>query len=151
MNAFGDASHLLEPNLKEGIGGLRDFHHILWLAKAHLNIIDSTDLVSQGKLTQTEYQGLNKHLEFILLVRNHLHQLSGRRNDRLSFEYQGEIARRLDFKNKKNNPAVEQFLGKLHASMESIKMLHRSFTISHSPKRQIKKDSDLPRHIDGYL
>jgi len=98
LEAFGDASHLLEPNLKEGIGGLRDYHHILWIANALFGLRTPRDLEYFGNLSENEYHELREHLEFIWLVRNFLHQLSGRRNDRLSFEYQEQIARNLGFK-----------------------------------------------------
>lgn len=154
MNTFGDASHLLEPNLKEGIGGLRDYHHILWMAKIFSNLRDPKELEHIGKLSHKEYLELEKQVSFILLVRNHLHHLSGRRNDRLSFEYQEEIARRLDYKNTKRIPAVEQFLSRLHAYMEAIKILHHSFLISHTPKKQLPKESykhkDISRGLHLY-
>lgn len=134
MDAFGDATYLLEPNLKEGMGGLRDYHHILWLSRALFHSEILRDLERSGKLSQNEYQELNKNLRFIWLVRNHLHDLSGRKNDCLGFEYQQDIAKRLGFQDRKNLIAVEQFLGKLHASMESIKSLHRAFTKSNLPQ-----------------
>ena len=79
MNTFGDASHLLEPNLKEGIGGLRDFHHILWMAKVLFNLRDPRELEYMGKLSYREYDDLDRHVKFILLVRNNLHQITGRK------------------------------------------------------------------------
>ena len=143
MDTFGDASHLLEPNLKEGIGALRDYHYILWLARAFFNLRTPRDLEYLGKLSHNEYQTLRGHLGFIWLVRNHLHQVSGRKNDRIVFEYQEEIAKRLRFKDQKNLLAVEQFMGKVHASMASIKSLYRSFVTSHIPKwRRIKSDTE---------
>ena len=151
MKSFGDASHLLEPNLKEGIGGLRDYHHILWTAKAFFNIRDLKGLEYLGKLSYKEYHELEERITFILFVRNHLHQISGRKNDRLSFEYQEEIARKLGYKNRKNIPAVEQFLGRLHAYMESIKSLHHSFLFSHTPKDHINKKSLQPIDISKGL
>ncbi|MBW1943511.1 MAG: [protein-PII] uridylyltransferase [Deltaproteobacteria bacterium] len=134
MDTSGDASYLLEPNLKEGIGGLRDYHHILWIAKAFFRLITPRDLEYSGKLSHNEYQRLKSHLDFIWLVRNHLHQLSGRRNDRLSFEYQEKISRRLGYKDRKDLLSVEQFMGELHTSMASIKSLNRSFVKTHLPK-----------------
>jgi [protein-PII] uridylyltransferase len=92
METFGDASHLLEPNLKEGIGGLRDYHQILWHSKALFELRTPRDLEYHGKLSHREYEKLRKNLEFIWTVRNRLHQLTGRKNDRLSFEYQEDIA-----------------------------------------------------------
>jgi len=136
METFGDASHLLEPNLKEGIGGLRDYHHILWMAKAFLDVRQPRDLEPLGKFSTGEYNDLRQCIEFIHLVRNHLHELSGRKNDRLNFEYQEKIAKRLGYKNIPKFPAVEQFLSKLHSCMESVKTLHRCFLSLHAPHRQ---------------
>jgi [protein-PII] uridylyltransferase len=135
MDNFGDASYLLEPHLKEGIGGLRDYHHMLWLAKAFFHSAIPRDLEYMGKLSHNEYLELNENLAFIRLVRNYLHHLSGRRNDRLNFEYQEKIARILGFKDKKGVMAVENFLGRLHASMSSVKDIHHSFVTTHVPKK----------------
>lgn len=131
MATFGDASHLLEPNLKVGIGGLRDYHQILWLARVFLDLRTHRDLEYLGTFSYKEYQDLIENLSFISLVRNHLHHISGRKNDQLMFEHQEEIARRLGFTDRKHYLAVEQFMGKLHASMASIKSLHRSFYTGH--------------------
>jgi [protein-PII] uridylyltransferase len=131
---FGDATYLLEPNIKEGIGGLRDYHHILWLAKAFFQLRAPRDLEYQGILSHHEYQDLEKSVQFIGLVRNHLHRLSDRRNDRLTFDHQEKIARILRFEDKGDVLAVEQFLAKLHACMASVKSLHRSFLLTHLPK-----------------
>lgn len=150
MDTFGDASHLLEPNLKDGIGGLRDFHHILWLAKAFFGLKDPKDLEYMGKLSHKEYQGLEEHIEFLLLVRNYLHHLSNRKNDRLTFEYQEQIAKKLGFKNRKKIPAVEQFLGKLHASMEIIKTIHKAYITNHTPKKKNHRiDLNTKKISDG--
>jgi [protein-PII] uridylyltransferase len=139
MEMHGDASHLLEPNLKEGIGGLRDYHHILWLGKTLFDVRSPRDLEYRGIFSDHEYLDLSNHLRFVFLVRNHLHQLSNRKNDRLSFEYQEEIAERLGFQDHNGVLAVEQFLGRLHACMSSIKSLNRSFTNGHILKRQSNK------------
>ncbi|HOP47406.1 MAG TPA: [protein-PII] uridylyltransferase [Desulfobacteraceae bacterium] len=146
MNTFGDASHLLEPNLKEGIGGLREYHHIMWMAKAFLNVREPEDLKDLGRLSDNELNDLQDSVKFILLVRNHLHQLSGRKNDRLNFEYQEKIANRLGYKNLPKFPAVEQFLSTLHSAMESVKNIHRSFLALHLPKRNMKV-SIIPEDI----
>jgi len=141
---FGDASYLLEPNLKEGIGGLRDYHHILWLARVFFNARVPRDLEYLGLLTHAEYLGLEKQLRMIWLTRNHLHSLAGRKNDRLIFEYQDRIALHLGYRNKPGFPAVEQFLGDLHAAMAAVKSLYRSFVITHLPetKQPRKPEAD---------
>jgi [protein-PII] uridylyltransferase len=151
INTYGVASHLLEPNLKEGIGGLRDYHHILWTAKCFNHIRDFKDLEHIGKLSNREYLELEKMVRFILFVRSQLHQISGRKNDRLNFEYQEEIARRLGYKNMNKIPAVEQFLGKLHSYMEAIKSLNRSFLLSHAHKGRKAKNDLRPTAISKGL
>ncbi|HBF42441.1 MAG TPA: [protein-PII] uridylyltransferase [Desulfobacteraceae bacterium] len=154
MDNFGDASYLLEPHLKEGIGGLRDYHHMLWLAKAFFHSGIPRDLEYMGKLSHNEYRQLEDNLTFIRLVRNHLHHLSGRRNDRLNFEYQEKIARILGFQDKKGVMAVENFLGRLHACMSSVKDIHRSFVITYIPKKLKQKqrfqtlDISMGLHVD---
>ncbi len=127
MNNFGDATHLLEPDLKNGIGGLRDYHHIRWLAKALSGNLNSCGPEQRGHLSCLEYSELMEQVQFIIMVRNHLHSLSGRKNDRLSFEYQEEIAGKLGFKKIDKIPPVETFLGRLHSSMELIKIFYCSF------------------------
>jgi [protein-PII] uridylyltransferase len=131
MASFGDASYLLEPNIKEGIGGLRDYHHILWLAKAFFHLRVPRDLEYHGILSHREYQDLEKSVSFIELVRNHLHRLSERKNDRLTFDQQEKIAHVLGFRDQRDVLAVERFLGKLHADMALVKSLHHSFVLTH--------------------
>ena len=151
VNTYGDASFLLEPHLKEGIGGLRDYHHILWSAKTFYDLRIPRDLEYRGKLSHSEYQLLMKHLDFLWLVRNHLHFLSDRKNDRLSFEYQERIARRLGYRRKDQFAAVEQFLSKLHVSMSAIKSLHRSFMKTHLPGHGPTKKDMRPEKISPGL
>lgn len=148
---YGDASFLLEPHLKEGIGALRDYHHILWLGKALYGLKTPRDLEYHGQLSHSEYQLLMKHLNFLWLVRNHLHLLSARKNDRLSFEYQERIARKLGYRKKDQFAAVEQFLSKLHVSMSAIKSLHRSFMKTHLFKRNSSRANAVPEQIASGL
>jgi len=143
---FGDASHRLEPDLKEGIGGLRDYHHMLWMAKALLGLRVPRDLEVLGALSSSEYDQLCKHLDVVWQIRRHLHRLSGRANDRLYFEYQDPIAQTLGYPERKGFPPVEQFLGRLHEAMAGIKALHRAFVEDHvtSPSKQ-----SVPVHVRG--
>jgi [protein-PII] uridylyltransferase len=139
LEGFGDSAYLLEPNLKEGIGGLRDYHHMLWLANAYVGLREPRDLVFLAKLSNKEYQELQQQVAFLLVVRNHLHHISGRKNDRVVFEYQEKIADRLGLLDHKQSRAVEQFNSKLHATMAAIKSLTHSFIVSHFPTQKIKR------------
>ncbi|OGP85188.1 MAG: [protein-PII] uridylyltransferase [Deltaproteobacteria bacterium RBG_16_54_11] len=127
LETFGDSSYLLEPNLKEGIGGLRDYHHMLWLAKASFGPRETHEQAFRARLSYQEYQDLRQHVSFLLNIRNHLHLRSLRKNDRLTFEDQEEIANRLGLRDKKTSLAAEQFNELVHATMAALKSLSRSF------------------------
>jgi [protein-PII] uridylyltransferase len=151
LDAFGDSSYLLEPDLKEGIGGLRDYHHMLWLAKASCAPRETHDHVFRARLSYQEYQELRQHVNFLLDIRNHLHLLSHRRNDRLTFEYQEEIAARLGLRDYKTSFAVEQFNSLVHATMASLKSLSYYFIADLFPEekktRKIRQIRDIPQGI----
>ncbi|MFO7560657.1 MAG: [protein-PII] uridylyltransferase [Desulfobacterales bacterium] len=118
---YGDSTYLLEPNIKEGQGGLRDYHTMLWAARITSKLKNPRDLEYYGYLSHEEYGALKQALNFIWLVRNHLHQLSGRKTDQLSFSSQEELAQIMRFKKSGGQMAVEKFLGELHGQMELIK------------------------------
>src|SRR3990167_7567725 len=90
--------YLLEPNVKEGEGGLRDIHYALWIAQAKFKVKYFSDLLPKGILMENEIRIFEKSLNFLLLVRSELHYLAGRREDRLGFEFQEKVARFLGFK-----------------------------------------------------
>ncbi|MFZ5562978.1 MAG: [protein-PII] uridylyltransferase [Thermodesulfobacteriota bacterium] len=124
---FGDSANLLEPNLKEGVGGLRDYHTILWIARVTSRIITARDLEYHGHLSHDEYADLQKALGFIWTVRNHLHLITGRKYDQLYLEHQEVIARAMGFVPARGQLEVERFLGRLHGEMEYIKQTNRAF------------------------
>jgi [protein-PII] uridylyltransferase len=151
LDDFGDSSYLLEPDLKEGIGGLRDYHHMLWLAKASCGPRETHEHVFRARLSYQEYQELRQHVNFLLDIRNHLHFLSHRRNDRLTFEYQEEIAARLELRDHKSTFAVEQFNSLVHATMASLKSLSFYFITDLFPEekkaRMIRQIRDIPKGL----
>jgi [protein-PII] uridylyltransferase len=121
---YGDSAHLLEPHLKEGQGGLRDYHSMLWIAKLDVDLRQPRDLEYFGLLSHAEFQGLWDALGFIWEVRNHLHHISRRKCDQLHFESQIAIAERFKFKSEAGQQPVERFLGDLHRRMEAVKQQH---------------------------
>lgn len=124
---FGDSTYLLEPNLKEGLGGLRDYHAMLWLGRTAYNINEPRDLEFLGHLSHDEFQSLEEALLFIRTVRNRLHHAAGRKCDQLYFQYQIELAGALGFKQTNGQQPVEAFLGALHGQMEFVKRHHLMF------------------------
>jgi [protein-PII] uridylyltransferase len=109
INRFGRSIYLIEPNVKEGEGGLRDIHYALWIAQAKFKVKTFDDLLPKGVLLEKELRTFEKGLNFLLLIRSELHYLAERREDRLGFEFQEKIARFLGFKNAEIS-AVERFM-----------------------------------------
>ena len=107
---YHDTAYNLEPNVKEGPGGLRDIQIIGWIVKRHHKSSDLRDLIVQGWLTEAEYAGLINAQEFLWRVRFALHTLTGRREDRLLFDYQRELASQFGYSGDEPNAAVEQFM-----------------------------------------
>ena len=137
---FGDSTFLLEPNLKEGQGGLRDYHTMLWIARIKSNLRRPRDLEYHGYLSYEEFRHLEEALAFIWNVRSLMHHLAERRCDQVYFEYQTELAKALKFKKEGGQQPVERFLGKLHGQMEFLKQQHlmflyeQGYAISHKPR-----------------
>ncbi|MBC8431738.1 MAG: [protein-PII] uridylyltransferase [Desulfobacterales bacterium] len=138
---FGDSAYLIEPNLKEGQGGLRDYHTMLWIAQIKTNLKEVRDLIYHSYLSHKEYDYLIDSLQFIMNVRNRLHHLTGRRCDRLHFEYQVQLAAALGFEPENGQQPVERFLGELHGHMEFIKQQHQMFLyeLGYTPKLKRRK------------
>lgn len=124
---YGDSSYLLEPHLKEGQGGLRDYHSVLWIARIEFNIKQPRDLEYLGLLSHAEFQSLNRSLAFIWNVRNRIHHICGRKCDRLHFENQIQLSRALNYKKNNGQEPVERFMGELHEQMEALKQQHLVF------------------------
>jgi len=132
---FGDSAYLLEPNLKEGQGGLRDYHTIFWVAKIKYGFKQLRDFEYYGHFSHAEYQELLGALRFIWTVRNRLHFLTGRKCDQLYLEYQVELAEALGYRDNGLKP-VEQFLSQLHGQMERVKQQHQLFLHALTTARQ---------------
>ncbi len=124
---YGDSTYLLEPNLKEGLGGLRDYHGMLWMGRAAYHIAEPRDLEFSGHLSHDDFESLCEALSFVKTVRNWLHYLSGRKCDQLYFEYQVRLAENLGYTQENGQQAVEGFLGDLHGQMEFLKRQHLMF------------------------
>jgi len=139
---FGDSAYLLEPNLKEGQGGLRDYHTMLWIARIKSNLRQFRDFEYHGYLSHDEIECLREALRFIWNIRNRLHYITGRKCDQLYFEYQAPLATVLKFKKENGQQPVERFLSQLHGHMEFLKQQHLIFLYelgyASGSKRKIK-------------
>ena len=106
----GDSRYKLEPNVKEGKGGLRDLHTLFWLAKYIYRIDDVAKLVDLGVLSAKESQRFARAQNFLWTVRCHLHYVAGRAEERLTFDLQAEIGRRMGYTDHAGSRGVERFM-----------------------------------------
>ena len=93
----GNSRYTLEPNIKEGKGGLRDLHTLYWIAKYLYQVDEVSALVERGVLSAAEVATFEKAAAFLWTVRCHLHYLAGRAEERLTFDLQPELARRMGY------------------------------------------------------
>lgn len=107
---YGSSVYLLEPNIKEGEGGLRDLHTTLWIAKIRFKISQPRELVMKGVLTEDELETYNSSLSYLWRIRNELHYLAGRANDQLTFADQSRVASFLGYRDRGGELGVEEFL-----------------------------------------
>ncbi len=121
---FNDTAYNLEPNIKEGPGGLRDIQMISWVVRRHFGATGLGGLVEHGFLTDPEYGALLQGQNFLWTVRFALHLLAGRSEDRLLFDYQREVATRLGFRDQDANLAVEQFMQKYYRTVMRLERLN---------------------------
>ncbi len=107
---LGDSRYVVEPNVKEGKGGLRDLHTLYWIGKYIHHVRDVSELVDVGLLTGSEYRAFRRAENFFWAVRCHLHAITGRAEDRLTFDLQREVAARMQFADRPGKSAVERFM-----------------------------------------
>ena len=114
MNArrekYGSSVYILEPNLKEGEGALRDLHSAMWIAKIKYKITSPHELIIKGIMTDKELSVYTDSLTYLWRIRNELHYLTGRKNDQLTFDAQTELADFLGYAGSGKVLAVEEFM-----------------------------------------
>jgi [protein-PII] uridylyltransferase len=124
---YNDTAYNLEPNLKEGPGGLRDLHTALWIAKRQTGLRGMAALRDAGLLGQEEFEALHSARALIWRIRFGLHLIAKRAEDRLLFEHQRELAQQFGLRDEHaQNLAVEQFMqGYFRAAMTVDRIAER--------------------------
>ncbi|MFG1376741.1 [protein-PII] uridylyltransferase [Xanthobacter autotrophicus] len=110
LRRSGQSRYLVEPNVKESKGGLRDLHTLFWIAKYVYRVQTTDELVQKGVFTREEARLFTRCEDFLWSVRCHLHFLTGRVEDRLSFDVQREMAQRLGYTEHPGQRDVERFM-----------------------------------------
>ena len=107
---MGESRYVLEPNVKEGKGGLRDLQTLFWIAKYLYQADTADELVAKKVLTKSDAARFKKAHNFLWTVRCHLHYLTGRPDERLVFNVQTEIAKRMRYRARAGLSGVERFM-----------------------------------------
>ena len=121
---YFDTAYNLEPNVKSSPGGLRDIQTIGWVAKRHFGTDTLDELIAHGFLTGAELRKLKAGQSFLWKVRFGLHVLTGRREDRLLFDYQIKLAKLFGYEDASFTLAVEQLMQKYYRTVMDISLLN---------------------------
>uniref|UniRef100_UPI002615188C [protein-PII] uridylyltransferase n=1 Tax=uncultured Rhizobium sp. TaxID=155567 RepID=UPI002615188C len=124
----GDSRYLVEPNVKEGKGGLRDLQTLFWIAKYNYHVRDTRELVRLGVLSRHEWRLFEKADDFLWAVRCHMHYLTGKPEERLYFDIQPEIAKSLGYQARPGLSAVERFMKHYFLVAKDVGDLTRIFS-----------------------
>ena len=152
----GNSRYALEPHVKEGIGGLRDLHTLYWITLARFADSGPTLLHEQGLLTAGQAERMRTAETFFWTVRFHLHLLTGRGEDRLTFDLQLDVAKALGYAPRGGQQAVERFMTRYYKMTRDVGAL--SYFVLASVLDDVKAEGSLslpnfliPRsEIDGF-
>jgi [protein-PII] uridylyltransferase len=155
---MGDSRYVVEPNIKEGKGGLRDLQTLYWIGKFMHRVESASELVEVGLFTANEYRSFRRAEGFLLAVRCHMHSITGRAEDRLTFDLQRQVAEAMNFADRTGKSAVERFMQYYFLQAKRVGNLTGVF-LSHLDSKLAKKRvasgffagfSAKPRTLKGY-
>ena len=146
---FNDTAYNLEPNIKEGPGGLRDIQNIGWIAKRHFGADKLHDLVSHNFLTEQEYKMLHEGQSFLWQIRFGLHTLTGRREDRLLFDHQRSLASMFGYQDDHNSQAVEKLMKKYYRTIMELSRLNQMLLQLFQEEIIFEKKTNKPEKINS--
>ncbi|MBX9463763.1 MAG: [protein-PII] uridylyltransferase [Aquamicrobium sp.] len=138
----GESRYLVEPNVKEGKGGLRDLHTLFWIGKYYYRVPTAEELVGKGVFTRKEFLQFRKAEDFLWAVRCHMHFLTGRAEERLHFDIQREIAERLGYTSHPGLSAVERFMKHYFLTAKTVGDLTRIFCAA--------LEEEQAKHVPGF-
>ncbi|NCQ24347.1 MAG: [protein-PII] uridylyltransferase [Rhodobacteraceae bacterium CG17_big_fil_post_rev_8_21_14_2_50_63_15] len=136
--------YMVEPNVKEGKGGLRDLQSLFWIAKYLHRVKDVSELVALGFFTPDEFNTFAKAESFLWAVRCHLHLISGRANEQLTFDMQVAVAERMGYADRAGRRGVEIFMQEYFRQATAVGDLTRIF-LTKLEASQLKSEPLLQR------
>ncbi len=154
---YSDTAYNLEPNIKHGPGGLRDIHMISWVAMRYFENRSLHELVTHDFLSEDEYKVLIKSRNYLWKIRNSLHLSFKRREDRLLFPHQIQLAKQFGYLDDNKNQAVEKLMKNYFRTVKEVRHINTMMlqffneSIISKPKRRIKVVNEQFRTVDDYL
>jgi len=146
---YDESVNLLEPNIKESPGGLRDFHITMWAAATKYGVKSLKDLFEKGLISKKEMKSIMKSYDFLLRVRNDLHFLVGKRWDILDINIQKRVAYNLGYRDKDNRKLVELFMQDYYINATNIYYFSTMFLDKCLAKKVLKYKKG--KDIDGFF
>jgi [protein-PII] uridylyltransferase len=141
----GASRYVVEPNVKEGKGGLRDLHTLFWIAQYTHPGEQKNGVVQLDLFDKREVRLFIQAFDFLWAVRCHLHFVTGRPEERLTFDLQPEIARRMGYGDRGDAPAVERFMRRYFLMAKEVGALTRAFCAKLEAEESKKKPQGLSR------
>jgi [protein-PII] uridylyltransferase len=136
---YGSSVYLLEPNLKEGEGGLRDLHAALWISRVKFKAANLQELVIKGIINEKQAEEYRDALDYLWRVRNHLHFFGQRKSDQITFDLQRQIAAAFGYKDNRKASAVEQFMQDYYQHATHVEHLSSSMISEATQRDKVQK------------
>ncbi|MHB1110023.1 MAG: [protein-PII] uridylyltransferase, partial [Devosia sp.] len=127
---MGNTRYVVEPNIKDGKGGLRDLNTLFWIGKYFYKVKTGAELVGKGVLSADEYRLFQRAEDFFWAIRCNLHFLTGRADEKLTFDVQPDLAERLGFSDRAGMLGVERFMKRYFLVAKDVGDLTRIFLTS---------------------
>ncbi|MDG4647219.1 [protein-PII] uridylyltransferase [Roseibacterium sp. SDUM158017] len=144
----GGQRYMLEPNVKEGKGGLRDLQTLYWIAKYEHGVARVAELVERGNFRPEEFAAFDAAERFLWAVRCHLHLIAGRAQDQLTFDNQVQVAERMGYHAHSGRRAVEHFMQDYFRHATQVGELTRIF-LTELEARHVKQEPAILGFLRG--
>lgn len=160
---YGDTPFLQEPDIKNGVGGLRDYQNALWMARVKMGVGELSELVNQNYLRRSDLQSFDRAYNFLLRVRNELHYMSRRPTDLMDLATQPRLAHNLGYHHAQLLGRVEQFMRDYYRAAQTIfrvsRLIERRLALSLEEKGSLASIRDAiritgrlrPKRFDGFV
>ncbi len=136
---YGSSVYVLEPNLKEGEGGLRDLHSCLWIARVKFKAASLQELVIKGILNEQQAEEFRSALDYLWRIRNYMHFMGQRKSDQISFDLQRQIAEAFGYEDGRKGSAVELFMQDYYQHAAYVEHLATSLISEATQRDKLQK------------